>query len=529
MRNTVLRFPHPWLPLLTAMLLAGAAVGVLTGCIGRAQATAPALRIESPSWRPGKEVELILHTTPPRAAAPLTLTVLAPGGGQPQVAGLAPEFFGLSGVQLSWLPAEDRAIEIALAAASGAHFIGLDFDWRRIEPEKGRYVWEETDEIVALARHYGLRLVPMLLYTPRWASSAPFAPLDYHRAPPVGYHDYRDFVYAVVNRYKPYGQSRLTADGYGITDWIIWNEPNVSGVGEAPQPGQFWIGSLEEYIQLLRAGYEGAHAADPNCNVLNGGLADVFWAAGKGDIVTALERLYDPNGDGNAADGGRPFFDTLNVHIYPPGTPDAAWYRERLEAIARVMERFGDADKPLWITETGYGAVPHLPPGSSSYVDEETQAQAVRLVYETCAAFPQVQRVFWWSLRDYYQDGSAANQAMEAHYGLLRTNFAPKPSYLAYGNLTGSVGETLVLTTTTDERGIARLVVPSSFVTRQGKYIVFAWLDDRTRAAAGVYEAQPDAGEARGTGFPACGTGFPACGTGFPACGTGFPACRQRH
>jgi len=119
----------------------------------------------------------------------------------------------------------------------------------------------------------------------------------------------------------------------------------------------------------------------------------------------------------------------------------------------------------------------------------------VRLVYETCAAFPQVQRVFWWSLRDYYQDGSAANQAMEAHYGLLRANFAPKPSYLAYGDLTGSVGETLVLTTTTDERGIARLVVPSSFVTRRGKYVVFAWSDDRTRAAAGVYETQPGAGE----------------------------------
>jgi hypothetical protein len=505
MRNSLFRFPHSWLPLLVAMLLTGAALGALVGCAGRTPAAPLPLGIESPPWQPGKEVELILHTTPPRVAAQLTLTVLAPGTGQPQVTGLPPEFFGLSGVQLSWLPAEDRSTEIALAAACGARFIGLDFDWRRIEPEKGRYVWEETDEIVALARRHGLRLVPMLLYTPRWASSASFAPLDYHRAPPISYHDYRDFVYAVVNRYKPCGQSRLTADGYGITDWIIWNEPSVSAAGEAPQPGQFWIGSLEEYIQLLRAGYEGAHAADPNCNVLNGGLADVFWAVGKGDIVTALERLYDPNGDGNAADGARPFFDTLNVHIYPPGAPDAAWYRERLEAIARVMERFGDADKTLWITETGYGSLSPSPdfgrgdggedPLPSPYVDEETQAHAVRLVYETCATFPQVQRVFWWSLRDYYQDGSAANQAMEAHYGLLRANFAPKPSYLAYGDLTGSVGETLVLTTTTDERGIARLVVPSSFVTRRGKYVVFAWSDDRTRAAAGVYETQPGAGE----------------------------------
>lgn len=500
----------PRLPLLIAALLAGAAVRALVGCTGgHAPIVTPSLRITSTQWQPGEKVELTLHTVPPRIATPITLTVLAPGEGRPQIAGLSPGFFGLGGLQLLWLPPEDREIEIALAAAAGARYVGLDFDWRRIEPEKGRYTWKETDAAMALAKRYGLRLVPMLLYTPRWASSAFFAPLDYHRAPPAHYEDYRNFVYAVVNRYKPYGQSRLTADGYGITDWVIWNEPSVSRAGEAPQPGQFWIGSLEEYIRLLRAGYEGAHAADPRCNVLNGGLADVFWAPGKLDVVTALERLYDPDGDGNAADGGRPFFDTLNVHIYQCGTPDVTWYQERLEAIARVMARFGDADKPVWITETGYGSLPPSPDASpqqdrevgrgdrgeglppSPYVDEETQAQAVHLVYETCAAFPYVQQVFWWSLRDYYHDGSAANEAMEAHYGLLRANFAPKPSYLAYGSLTGSVGKTLVLTATTDRGGVARVVIPSSFVTRPGRYVVFAELDNASQTAVGVYETAP--------------------------------------
>lgn len=504
------RSPQCRLPLAVHALVVIMSAGVLLGCSRAGSAVMPPpLRIESTFWRLGAEVELALHTTPLRAGVPITFTLLAPGEGRPQISGLAPDFFGLSGVQLLWLPSEHREIEIALAAAAGARYVGLDLDWRRVEPEAGRYIWGETDEAVALAKRHGLRLVPMLLYTPRWASSAPFAPLDYHRAPPAHYEDYRNFVYAVVNRYKPYGQSRLTADGYGITDWVIWNEPSISRAGEAPQPGQFWIGSLEEYIRLLRAGYEGAHAADPRCNVLNGGLADVFWAPGKLDVVTALERLYDPDGDGNAADGGRPFFDTLNVHIYQCGTPDVTWYQERLGAIARMMARFGDADKPVWITETGYGSLPPSPDTSpeqgrevgrgdggeglppSLYVDEETQAQAVHLVYETCAAFPYVQRVFWWSLRDYYQDGSAANEAMEAHYGLLRANFAPKPSYLAYGSLTGSVGETLVLTATTDAKGIAQVVVPASFIARAGKYVVFAASNDKTQTAVAVYKASP--------------------------------------
>ena len=459
------------------------------------------IQIQSAPWRAGAEVELTVHTTPPRTGELITLTLLAPGTGQPQAerpalelfppdfgGGRGGAFFGLSGVQLFWLPPEYRETEISLAAAAGARYIGLDFDWRRIEPQSGQYEWTETDEVVALARRYNLRLAPLLLYTPRWASTASFAPLDYYRAPPADFNDYRDFVYAVVSRYKPYGTLPLTSDGYGITDWVVWNEPNVRAPQEAPQPGEFWTGSLEEYLRLLRAGYEGAHAADPDCNVLNGALADVFWAQGELDLIAALERLYDPDGDGDTADGGRPFFDTLNIHTYQPGAPDAAWYEERLETLLQVMERFGDGQKPVWITETGYGSVT-TPDVGSLYVDEETQAEAVRLVYETCSAYPQVERVFWWSLRDYYSDASATNPAMEAHYGLLRANFAPKPAYLAYARLTGRVGQVLTLTGVTDEQGIARASVPASFVTQPGTYVVFATLDEAVQTTVAFYEA----------------------------------------
>jgi GH35 family endo-1,4-beta-xylanase len=398
-------------------------------------------------------------------------------------------FFGLSGVQLLWLPEDQRETEIRLAAASGARAIGLDFAWRRIEPEPGVFDWEGTDAAVALAKRHGLRLVPMLLYTPRWASSAPFAPLDSHRAPPVDMADYRRFVYAVVERYRPHGASPLTSDGYGITDWVIWNEPNVRPGREAPAPGEFWTGSLEAYVQLLRAGYEGAHAADPDCNVLNGALADVYWAQGEQDLLTALERVYDPNGDGDTADGARPFFDTLNVHTYQPGAPTAAWYEERLDGVLRVMARFGDEEKPIWITETGYGTAPDPPPGSP-YVDEATQAAGARVLYEACLRYPQVEKVFWWSLRDYHSAASGNNPAMEAHYGLVRANFAPKPGYLAYARLTGRVDQALSLRAVTDGRGVARARVPAPFVAGPGRYAVVAELDRSTRAAVRMYEAE---------------------------------------
>jgi len=483
-----------WLLLALPVVVGITAAGVL---LSRSAAppsdTAASIEIQSTLWRVGSEAELTLRTVPPRTEESISLTLLAPGAGQPQVHALTPAYFGLSGVQLLWLPQEYRETEIALAAAAGARYIGLDLDWRSIEPHPGVYEWEETDDVVALAKRYDLRLLPMLLYTPRWASIAPFAPLDYQRAPPADYDSYRDFVYAVVDRYKPHGASSLTSDGYGVTDWAMWNEPNTSSDLEAPSPGDFWPGTIEAYIHLLRAGYEGAHAADPHCNVLNGALADVFWAESESDLVAALERFYDPDGDGDTADGGRPFFDTLNVHTYQLGTPDSAWYETRLEAIRQVMERFGDEQKPIWITETGYGSAA-VPPADSSYVDEETQAAAVRLIYETCSAYPQVERVFWWSLRSYYSDASASNQAMEAHYGLLRANFAPKPAYLAYARLTGSVSQVLTLTAVADENGAAHVIVPASFVARPGDYIVFATLDETVQTAVAFYRTAPGVG-----------------------------------
>jgi hypothetical protein len=312
--------------------------------------------------------------------------------------------------------------------------------------------------------------------------------MDYQHAPPSDYAAYRDFVYAVVNRYKPFGAFPLTSDGYGISDWVIWNEPNVKLAGEAPEPASFWTGSLEEYLSLLRAGYEGARAADPACNVLNGALADLPWAGGELYLAHALERFYDPDGDGDASDGARPFFDTLNIHTYQLGAPDAAWYEDRLAAILGTMERFGDGEKPVWITETGYGSLP-TPAGDSPFVDEGTQVDGVRLVYQATAAYPQVERVFWWSLRDYHHNTATTNPAMEGHYGLLRATFEPKPAYLAYGKLTGRLGDALTLASVMDKGGEAQVTVPASFVTRPGEYIVFVTLEGTAPAGVVTYEA----------------------------------------
>lgn len=453
--------------------------------------TAP-IHVQTTPWRVGEEVQLTIRCESNCDGQTISLTILVPGAGQPQIENISSKYFGLSGVQFLWLPPEQRELDAALAAAAGAQYIGLDFDWRRIEPVPGNYDWKDVDQVVALAKEYGFQLVPMLLFTPRWASTKSFAPLDYHLAPPANYSDYRNFVYNVVRRYKPNGTSPLTHNGYGIKDWVIWNEPNVHTFQENPEPREFWIGSLEEYILLLRAGYEGAHAADPETNVLNGGLADVFWASGESDLITSLERFYDPDGDGDAGDGARPFFDTLNIHTYQIGKPDASWYQERLDGVLGVMDRFGDEQKAIWITETGYGSTGHDTIAENQLDDEHIQGDAVSMIYRTCATYPQVERVFWWSLRDYYAIAPVTKSAMEAHYGLIRTDWAPKQAFLTYSQLTGRTELVTTMTVVADKDNTAKVEIPSKIITQSGIYTVFITLEDVTTTGVFTYEATAD-------------------------------------
>jgi len=137
--------------------------------------------VVSSPWQVGQPVTVTV-TTPLGVLQPLTLTVLSPGASS-SISTTAPHW-GIAGVQLLWLEPEQRELEIQLVAMAGVRFIGLDFDWRRIEPTTGQYVWNKVDTVLALAKQYDVQLVPMLLYTPRWASRAAFAPLDYHHAPP---------------------------------------------------------------------------------------------------------------------------------------------------------------------------------------------------------------------------------------------------------------------------------------------------------------------------------------------------------
>lgn len=122
------------------------------------------------------------------------------------------------------------------AQAMGLGWVRQDFDWRKIEKQKGQWDWTEPDSLVRLAQAQNVGFLPTLLHTPGWARTQgpPKNPPDV--APPDRVQDWEDFVEHVVARYS--------AAPYNLRYFQVWNEPTLQA--------SFWRGKTNtDYIDLI--------------------------------------------------------------------------------------------------------------------------------------------------------------------------------------------------------------------------------------------------------------------------------------
>ncbi len=189
--------------------------------------------------------------------------------------------------------------------------------WGRIEPEPGKWVWH--DDEVALARRYGLSIVGLLDTAPPWHTGADpdsgyfsvcHAPKD------IGL--WRNYVRRIVSHYAG-----------SIDEWEVWNEP-------WDMKRFFQEGSPQLYVELLKAAYEEAKAANPKSTIIGVDTYPPMWEM----AVLAM--------------GAYPYYDMLSWHRYDPtlqGRPN--------DAIARVASRLRKAQesygtpRPILCTEGG--------------------------------------------------------------------------------------------------------------------------------------------------------------------------------
>jgi hypothetical protein len=203
--------------------------------------------------------------------------------------------------------------------------------WPQIEPEKGKWNWELLDNYVRLARKNNVRLLMTLGMTPLWAAKNPDAPSPYggvwSSSPPRDIADWEIFIRNIADRNE-------RVYGGAIRYWEIWNEPDSYLAGY-----EFYTGSVEELIEMARVAHAILKEANPGNMMLSPGITQVgqSW----------LDRFLKG--------GGSRYVDIIGFHFYwvwyPPSIPD---FEPAFSSLKKTLERNGCADKPIWVTETGF-------------------------------------------------------------------------------------------------------------------------------------------------------------------------------
>ena len=308
--------------------------------------------------------------------------------------------------------------------------------WPMISPAPGVYnylgnpPWNlNYDQIIKAYRLQGISVLPFLMQTPEYATSAP-ATVTANREgyPPKDFSKMSEFVFQTVARYgsKAHPAAELnTADKISglneISDYEIWNEPNFHDPGWSS-----WVGTDTQFYTMFRAAAIAVKRADPHAKVTNGGLGGMDL-----DTVGALITPYP--------DGKRPldFVDILNVHYYSArvapeiAVVDANATRKdsplKSETYEKSLHRLVSwrnhvkPTMPIWLTETGYDTAG--PWGT----DETTQAARLPRVIMTALA-AGIDKVFV-----YRETGSSPSLFSAA--GIMRNDGSLRPSWFTYATL----------------------------------------------------------------------------------------------
>lgn len=293
------------------------------------------------------------------------------------VRGISP--FGVNTFLEQEVEIAKRDLTLQLIRDSGFTWVRQQFSWADIEIHaKGdftdrrnppdRSAWQKYDNIVDLTEQQGLQLIVRLSSPPKWAHAG-YADLG-EFGPPANFDDFADFVEAVITRYK--GR---------IRHYQIWNEPNIY-----PEWGDQRV-NPEDYTKLLCQAYTRAKQADPDVVIISAALAPTIAQDGRdfSDLIF-LQRMYNA-GAGKCFDimsaQGYGLFSGPGDHRLNPLTTNIA----RHVLLRDIMVANGDAQKPIWLAELNWNAVPESPEGIQNWgtygvVTEQEQARHVPLTYE---------------------------------------------------------------------------------------------------------------------------------------------------
>ncbi len=313
----------------------------------------------------------------------------------------------LAGVQLF---ADHREDELVLQIdQAGMRWARIPLFWFHNEPEnttpENYRWWYDFEEWLARLSARDVKVILTLTGNPSWAASYVGGPID-----KVSIDELVEFMVAVVDRYS--------APPYNVKHWEFYNEPDNGSAFYARLGWGYWGPWPEKYAEMLHAVYAPIKEADPDAQIVFGGLAyDNFTDTGGPFVREFLDQvLQHPYGKN---------FDIMNFHYYPVFHPrwdpygrdiigKATYLRDKL-ASYNVFKPFICTESGLWSDAVEGGGY------------EEQSRYVAQLFARSMEA--ELDATIWYKLIDDVGPG------VKKH-GVLEYDLTPKPAYYAYQTVT---------------------------------------------------------------------------------------------
>lgn len=282
--------------------------------------------------------------------------------------------------------------EMKMLADAGFKFIRMDFDWIRIEKERGKYDFSAYERLLRACDEHGIRALFILDYA---------NPLyDDNRSPDTdgGRAAFARWAAASVTHFK--GRKIL---------WEMYNEPNIH---------PFWRPKVnhDDYVKLALAVGKAIKEAAPG-EMYTG-------PASSGIDLPFLEKCFQG--------GLLEYFDAVSVHPYRQTAPETV--AEEYRKLRMLIRQYAPKDKqiPIFSGEWGYSSI-------WSAFDDDRQGKMLPRQWLTNIA-NDVPLSIWY---DWHDDGPDPKEP-EHHFGTVKHPyhkdrhpiFDPKPAYMAAKALT---------------------------------------------------------------------------------------------
>ncbi|HEX9133997.1 MAG TPA: glycosyl hydrolase, partial [Ktedonobacteraceae bacterium] len=174
-----------------------------------------------------------------------------------------------------------------------------------------------------------------------------------------------------------------------------------------------------QYATILKSVYPAIKVADPSSTVLMSGLGT---KRGRQEPFSYLQAIYTA--------GAKGYFDAVNMHLYsfpemliPTNASACHFYNAfcyDLLAMHAVMERNGDGNKKIWLTE--FGCATGTDADKPASCTDAALAQQITLAFNQANTWGWTGPFFVFSWQDNTTDGD---------FGLYYANGSPKTAALA--------------------------------------------------------------------------------------------------